>query len=269
MLSEKKDIFRRRNLMTRRLQFLAQHFAIDVLCYAMMDNHLHLVLRNRPDVVDAWTDEQVARQWLFMFPGKKRKRSRKKTKADNASGIDALGAQDAADLSLCLSEANAPSDEAIQDLLKQPEKLAEIRVRLSDISWFMRAFNQHISFIFNREDEVKGSFWQGRFHSQALLDEEAILACSIYVDLNPIRAGIADSIQHCHFTSALERFRAHFAASGSDQDADVGADSSRPAAAKARPSFLTPLTIESDMAWIRCSTPMATEQANTDFCDWT
>ncbi len=94
-----------------------------------------------------------------MFSRKKiRKRSRKKNKADNASGIDALGAQDAADLSLCLSEAMHQADEAIQDLLKQRRKLAEIRVRLVGYSWFMRAFNQHISFIFNREDEVKGSF---------------------------------------------------------------------------------------------------------------
>lgn len=42
---------------------------------------------------------------------------------------------------------------------------------------------------------------------QKLLDEAAILACSVYVDLNPVRAGIADTPEASAHTSAYERIQ--------------------------------------------------------------
>jgi len=51
-----------------RIQHLARIFAIDVCGYAIMSNHLHLVLRNRPDLAAGWNHEELARRWLALFP---------------------------------------------------------------------------------------------------------------------------------------------------------------------------------------------------------
>jgi REP element-mobilizing transposase RayT len=175
-----KDFSHRKAWLVNRLRSLAGIFAIEVCAYAVMENHYHTVLRTRPDIADGWTDEEVARRWRTLCPRNKgRKGKRKQT-----------------------------IEEQIRALMNYPEYIAELRKRLSSLSWFMGRLNEHMARAANKEDGVKGRFWESRFESQALLDEAAIASCMVYVDLNPVRAGRASTPEESDFTSIQERIRA-------------------------------------------------------------
>ena len=163
-----------------RLKFLAAQFGVDVIGFAIMSNHFHLVLRNRPDVVAQWSDSEVARRWLQLCP-------RRKTPEGHPA---------------------EPTAAELDTIRNCPDRLEEIRLRLSDISWLMRMIAEPIARRANREDQVTGHFWEGRFKAVKLCDEAALLACLAYVDLNPIRAGIALTPESSNFTSIGRRIEA-------------------------------------------------------------
>ena len=175
-----KNFEHRRQWIQDRMQFLAGQFGVDVLGFAVLSNHLHVVLRNRPDIVHGWSDDEVARRWLNVFP-KRRDRE---------------------------GNAKEPTDIELQMLTFDPEKLTEIRQRLSSVSWFMRCLAERIARMSNAEDVCRGSFWEGRFRCVPLLDESAVAACLAYVDLNPIRAQLAETPETSQFTSVYERIQA-------------------------------------------------------------
>src|SRR5262249_4975151 len=141
--------------------------------YAVLSNHLHVILRTRPDVVQGWSDAQVAERWLRLCPLRR-----------NPDG-----------------SAAKPEEREIQALVADAPLCAERRSRLGNLSWFMACLAQHVARRANKEDLCRGRFWEGRFRCQLLLDDAALLACSVYVDLNPIRAGVAATPEESEFTS--------------------------------------------------------------------
>ena len=98
-----------------------------------------------------------------------------------------------------------PTETDVQTLVRDKERLAQVRERLSDISWFMRALSEPIARMANRQDEVTGRFWEGRFKAQRITDEAGLLACAMYVDLNPIRAAMVETLEEAEHTSAYDR----------------------------------------------------------------
>ena len=174
-----KDYSHRREWIRCRMERLASVFGIDVLTYAILSNHLHIVARTRPDVVREWSDKEVALRWLRIFPGCR---------------ID----EHLAD----------PTTNAVDTLANNAERIKLIRVRLSDPSWFMKALCEPIARLANFQDKATGHFWEGRFKAQAIADEAGLLACSMYVDLNPIRAAMATTPEESLHTSAYDRIKA-------------------------------------------------------------
>jgi REP element-mobilizing transposase RayT len=172
----------RRTWIQKRIFQLSQVFAIDICAHAVMHNHLHIVLHVDSEQVKGWSTVEVLERWHRLFKGTKLTQQ-----YTNVSEKEAL-----TQFELAMVESTA-------DIYKQ---------RLMSISWFMRSLNEPIARQANREDKCTGHFWEGRFKSQALLDEGALLSCMAYVDLNPIRAGIAPTPEQSNFTSIQLRIQA-------------------------------------------------------------
>ena len=166
----------RRQWIVDRMKLLSSVFAIDLCAFSVMHNHYHIVLRVDPQKAALWTDHAVAKRWTILFSGPR--------------VIHQFMAQ---------TTLSASEEVCVVRLITTWRK------RLMDLSWFMRCLNEPIARMANHEDHCSGRFWEGRFKSQALLDERAVLACMAYVDLNPIRAAIANTPEQSDYTSVQQR----------------------------------------------------------------
>lgn len=175
-----KDLSHRREWVVRRMRLLSRVFAIDVCAFAIMGNHYHLVLRIDSMRAQEWSLREVATRWRRLFRGE----------AVVQRFVEG-------------GTLNEGEQQHVRSMIET------WRSRLANLSWYMRTLNEYIARRANAEDECKGRFWEGRFKSQALLDDQALLACMVYVDLNPIRARMASTPEHSAFTSIAQRIRAY------------------------------------------------------------
>jgi len=156
------------------LRALRVVFAIDILDFAIVDNEFYVVLRNRPDLVQAMSPEEVVRRWLRLSRW-----------------------------SLVLKP--EPTAEQIKEELAKPGRLEELRRRLSSISWHMIMLKEPIARAANKEDGVRGHFFAERFDAVKLEDGEQRLATSLQINSLAVRLGLASDLANSRFTAAYAR----------------------------------------------------------------
>ena len=171
-----EDYEYRRKLIEDKILELSDIFAIDICAYAVMSNHYHLVLHINKENALSWSFDEVITRWHKLYKGS------------------------------FISQAYVKNESLQQSQMKLlKETVSSWRKRLMDISQFMWVLNETIARGANKADNCTGRFWEGRFKSQALLDEASVLACMAYVDLNPIRAVMAKTPETSDYTSIKQR----------------------------------------------------------------
>jgi len=120
----------RKQWIEQRLQLLAENFAVAVCGFAVMDNHLHVLVRVDPDDAGRWSDEDVLRRWMAVYPPPT-------LDVDDDSAVKVW----------------------IDSQLLNAEKVAAYRQRLADLGWFMKSLKEPLARMANREDDRKGTFW--------------------------------------------------------------------------------------------------------------
>ncbi|MDE0693505.1 MAG: transposase [Gammaproteobacteria bacterium] len=174
-----QDHSHRKPWVSERALGLSSLFAVALDAFAVMSNHFHLVLLHDPKASERWRPETVARRYTEAFPPRS---------ADGAVEWERLA-------------------EAAEMLLDDERRLARARKVLGSLSWFMRHLKQPIARRANREEGCTGHFFEQRFFSGPLRATEDVVATMCYVDLNPVRAGIAQRLEDCDHTSIALRLR--------------------------------------------------------------
>jgi len=171
----------RRAWIEDRVRVLSSLFSIDLCAYAVMSNHYHLVVKLNPGESDDWSDDEVLQRWTALFRGPllvQRHRAGESLSHDEQDTVRSIA--------------------------------AVYRNRLGSLSWFMKCLNEPIARQANAEDGCTGHFWEARFHSQPLCSEQALLTAMAYVDLNPIRAQLAETPETSDYTSIKARLQGDY-----------------------------------------------------------
>ena len=173
-----RDYSHRQQWLEQHLLTLSAAFSVELHGYAVMSNHLHLVVFYDPLASLRWSDEEVVERWFHAHP------------------LTGSGAGD--DKKLARRK---------QAMAEDPQKVAHCRNHLGSLSQFMKTLKQPIAARANREDDVNGHFFEQRFYSGALLDENALLTAMSYVDLNPVKAELSKDIAESDYTAIAHRLK--------------------------------------------------------------
>jgi REP element-mobilizing transposase RayT len=163
------------------LQILRRYEAFSgmkVMSYCLMGNHFHLLLFKPPRPAEI-PDEEVWRRMGHIYS------------EDQISAFESW-----------IEEQTASGD-----LECRRRFLERMRLRMFDLSAFMKDIKMRFSKWYNRENDRKGTLWEERFKSLVIEGEEgALLKTAAYIELNPVRAGIVDdpaTYRWCSYAEAV------------------------------------------------------------------
>ena len=166
------------------LLFRAAEFSgVDVLTFALMDNHFHLMLRvPKAHSVD---DADLVRRMRVLYG---------EAKTDRVLG-------------------DWERWEKKGDGFRVAKAKTLLRERLFDLSEFCKTLKQHYSMSYNARHGYSGSIWGARFKSMILSpDYETLMSVGAYIDLNPVRACVVEEAQSYAWSGWGQAHRGHAAA---------------------------------------------------------
>ena len=69
------------------------------------------------------------------------------------------------------------------------------------MSLMMQSVGRSYVRYFNKRHNRSGTLWEGRYKSSLIDSEAYLLTCMAYIDLNPVRAGVAESAEDFNWSS--------------------------------------------------------------------
>ena len=161
------------------LKRAAAFSGVSIEAYAIMSNHVHVVVKvtrpSGPVPNVAASSAGPVPSWTEVIP-----------EAELLRRVGILKGE----------KARQDLEEEWRELLKAGliEKLEQeqdrLRVRMNDVSEFVKTFKETFDRIYKKDHEYCGSIWSGRFYSTLVEDGEYLARCRKYVFYNPVRAGI-------------------------------------------------------------------------------
>lgn len=152
------------------MRAVAAFAGVEVMTYALMTNHLHLLLMV-PEKCEI-EEKEVLRRINGLY-----------------------GRVRAATVAMELRNLRADERDA-----EATELLRSYTYRMNDLSQFMKMVMQRFTMSYNKRHNLRGHLWEQRFKSILVEGKpDAISTMAAYIDLNPVRAGIVKDPKAYHF----------------------------------------------------------------------
>ncbi len=150
-----------REIFRHILRKAAAFSGVNVLTYAILSNHFHVLLD--VPVQPVLDDAELLRRIAVLYGVAEANLRRECWEGWRKGGLDVL--------------------------VEQEQE--QLRVRMGDVSPFMKLLKQRYSISYNQRHTRTGTLWEGRYASILVEGENrALSTIAAYIDLNPVRAGI-------------------------------------------------------------------------------